>query len=222
MISIDSRCRDPPRKLRPRHHAPCALDAFNLDHAAAVCCHRSADLRVGKPRHHGLPARAGEPEVHEFIIRVLVVDHEQPTITPAFERNEPDEVVVVAELRLLARSRGIGRIELRCTRQHRIAPANEDVSVIAGSNVVGLVGSGANFCEGEAGFRRRLSVHRARRLCHRQRHHRRAHDRNGQSPAHEIAPGQALRQDISHRRIRRRIGRNILPYVKRRVRQIGR
>ena len=83
------------------------------------------------------PAEADPAREHQFVIRVLVVDAENPAPAVAIERMERDGVAVVAELALLC-SRGTGR-EQRARRearsvdrpragQQRIAPANHDLA----------------------------------------------------------------------------------------------
>ena len=83
------------------------------------------------------PAKADPAREHQFVIRVLVVDAENPAPAVAIERIERDGVAVVAEL-LLLRGRGAGdeqraadqarRVDRPCSGQQRIAPANHDLA----------------------------------------------------------------------------------------------
>ena len=62
-----------------------------------------------------------------------------------------DVIVVVAELQAVSCGRRLPhRIEGRRSRQHRIAPADQDLGVVALGDVVLLVDAGADFLEAEA------------------------------------------------------------------------
>ena len=80
-----------------------------------------------------------------------MVDHEQAVLGAALDREVADEVVVVAELLLLGGGGLRTRIESRRARQDRVAPADQDVGLVAGRHVMVLVDASLDFGEAEAG-----------------------------------------------------------------------
>ena len=96
----------------------------------------------------------GQAREHQFPGRVLVIDDQQRARVAAGHGEEADEVVVVAELLVLRGGRWRGGIEGRRSGHNGIAPADEDVGVIALRNVMRLGGAGHQFGEVEGGMRR--------------------------------------------------------------------
>ena len=99
--------------------------------------------------------RTGKAREHDLLVGVLVVDHEQAVLGAALDREEADEVVVVAEL-LLLRGGGLRvHVEGGRARQDGIAPADQHVGAVARRDVVGLVDAGLDLGEAEGGLGRR-------------------------------------------------------------------
>ena len=103
-----------------------------------------------------LDADAGE---HQFFVGVFEIRHEQAVLRRvggARHRQIAEEVVVVAELQFLRGRALLQRVERRRARQHRIAPADQDVGIAALGDVMLLVDTGGDFLEREAAIPLRL------------------------------------------------------------------
>ena len=87
-------------------------------------------------------------------VGVFVVDHEQAVLGRAVERDEADEVVVVAELPRLRGGGLVRRVEGRRVGEERVAPAQQDVGVIALGDMVVGVDAGLDLVEVEGRTRR--------------------------------------------------------------------
>ena len=133
---------------RVGHHLPFAVDLADFDDRVAVRRHLDVDLLLGERRRLDdllsllLDDRddAGE---HELRVGVFVVHQEQTVLRRSFERDEADEVVVVAELPALLVGRLCGRVERRRVGEERIAPPEQHVGVVAlGDVVVGVDAGG--------------------------------------------------------------------------------
>jgi hypothetical protein len=151
--------RDPAIVGAVEDDGPFAVGAArDLEHRPAVGGHLDVDQ---VPRHVGevlvvLPADAGE---HDFLVGVFVVHAKQAARSVVRKRHEPDVVVVVAEaLELVVRRLGL-RIERGDVGEDRVAPADEDVRVIALGDVMARVVAALQFGEGK-GRRGRTGLRR--------------------------------------------------------------
>ena len=101
-----------------------------------------------------LPAEARK---HQLLVGVLVIDAQQAVlggIGGAGKREVAEIVVVVAELLGLPLLGQLGGIEGGRSGQHRIAPTNQDVCIVAFGNVVLVIDAGSHLLEVEG--RRRI------------------------------------------------------------------
>ncbi len=160
-------------------------DVERLDHLARV-------LAVGF-LHNLHDARE-----HQVFVRIFVIDDEEAVLGGAVERDEADIVIVVAELASLGFWRLVRGIELRRIGKQRIAPAQQHVGIIAVGDVMGLIDAGLDFRKGEG----RASGSAG--LIGRQQRQRADRGRDGghrETALQKAAPGEALRNDLAHRRI---------------------
>ena len=153
---------DAARIFRAGDHLPLAAVPLHLDDRPAVRGNfdvGALERRAGARRVLGLrPRQAGE---HQLLVGVFVVDHEQTMrrrIGRARNREISEVVVVVSELQPLGGGGVRRRIERRRPGQHRIAPADQHVGVVAGSDVMIFVGAGFELVEAVARRRFRLGA----------------------------------------------------------------
>ena len=88
---------------------------------------------------------------HHFGTGVLVVHAQERTRALLVERKKPDEVVVVTEAPGLVGSRQHTRVEGPESFDERVAPADQDVRLVAIGDVVGLVDAGRQLAEHKSG-----------------------------------------------------------------------
>ena len=112
-------------------------------------------LDVDEFRRHRLESGLGQvlppkPGKHQLFVGVFVIDHEKAVtggISRARHRDIPEKIVIIAELQALGGGILAERVEWRRARQHRVAPSDQHVGVVAFGNVVTLVNPGADFRE---------------------------------------------------------------------------
>ncbi len=126
------RRREPPVVAPALPHRPPlagVVDPLDLDHGQPVGGHRDLALLDGGAVG---AEHAGE---HQFLVGVLVVDHQQRALgTPEpgpLQRDHGHVVVVVAELLRLGGRRLVVRVEPRRAGHHRVAPADHHGVVVA-------------------------------------------------------------------------------------------
>src|SRR5262245_26693673 len=128
----------------------------------------------------------------------------------AGEREVTKIVVVVAELPGLPVLRQVLRIKLWGTGQHGVAPTNENVCRIAFRNVVSVVDTCGHLLELEGGCAAgACSLGRAGDQPE-QRRKGGTDGRNGEQAPDEVAPRQALGNDVAEGRIGAEIGAAVL------------
>ena len=135
---------------------------------------------------------AGE---HQMLVGVFVVDDEQAVLGRAVERDVADIVVVVAELLRLGFRRLVERVELGRVGEDRIAPAQQDVGVVARGDMVLVVDAGLDLVEGEGGRRSRAGIVGEQEGDGADG---RGNGRNGERALEEAAAGEALGDDVAH------------------------
>ena len=163
--------------------------------------HLDVDQRL---RHAGeagllrvLPAEAGK---HQFLARVFVIHREEPVracVGRAGHREIAQIVGVVAELPGLCRGRLVQRIEGRRAGQHRIAPADQDVGVVAFRDGVALIRTGGDLLEVEGRGRVRRLRLGALRDGHREGRDRGRDRRHRKGAPHQVAAAEAARDDVA-------------------------
>ncbi len=104
-------------------------------------------MLIGKPIDFTFARPSNKPEVHELVGRILVIDHEQTAIGAAVDGQEADKIVVVPKLRFLRGARWLRGIECGGPLEHGIAPSDENIRIIPGSDVMRRVGPGSDLCE---------------------------------------------------------------------------
>jgi hypothetical protein len=149
-------------------------------------------------------AEAGE---HDLLVRVLVVDAEQAVLARAVDREVAQVVVVVAELEPLLLGGLRHRVELGSARQHRVAPADQDLGLVAGRDVVLLVDARRDLAEPEA---RRGRARRARRGREGERPHRGADRGHRERVLQQVAAVVAGGDHVAHGRAGARVVADVL------------
>ena len=89
---------------------------------------------------------------HHFFIGVFVIHTEQSARRipgPERQGRDADKIIVVAKLEGLSRSRLRRRLEFRRIRENRIAPADQDIGVVALRHVVSFINAVFDFGECE-------------------------------------------------------------------------
>jgi hypothetical protein len=145
---------------------------------------------------HVLGVLVADAREHQLLVGVLVIHHEEAVLARPVDRDEGQEVAVVAELAPL----GLGRLRLRVeggrARQHRIAPPQQDLRIVTLGDVVGLIHPRLDLLEverGGLGLLGRLLVRRERAVADRGGDRR---DRKG--PAQEVAAVESGGDDLAH------------------------
>ena len=87
-----------------------------------------------------------------MFIGVFMVDDEQAMLGGTVDRNIADIIIIVAELLGLGFRRLVQRIELWRIRKSAITPAQKDIGVIAGGDMVLFINTCLDFLESEGGF----------------------------------------------------------------------
>ncbi len=176
------------------HRAPVAGGVLrDLDDAHAMRCHLDLDELCS---HVGKAGRIlpGDPGEHHLFVGVLVIDAEQRTHGPFLKREEGDVIVVVAELFQLRRHALLARIELRRICEDRVAPAQQHLGIVPGSDVMVLVDACLDFLKVKRGRRRlgRVAAEQGGSEQGRSRKH-------AQRAAHDVASAVARKKDIADR-----------------------
>ena len=135
-----------------------------------------------------------------MFVGVFVIDDEQAVLGRAVDRNEADEVVVVAELARLRFRRLVRRVEVRGIGEESVAPAQKHVGVIAFGHVMVGIDARGDFLEVEA-RRTRLRMRLVGRH-QRQRRHGRGDRRRSQRALQEPTTREATGDDLAHGRVR--------------------
>ncbi|GMA73741.1 hypothetical protein GCM10025880_01580 [Methylorubrum aminovorans] len=146
--------------------------------------HLDRDLSGVQGRDHALAVGRIEAGKHQLGIGVFVVDHEQAAAALGIERDESDEVVVVAELALLGRGTLLLRVEGGGVGKQRVAPAQQGLRLVALGHVQVLIDAGREFREVEGGTVRGGGGGLRRDS---------GGERGGKRAAHQVAPGEAVR-----------------------------
>ena len=174
----------------------------------------AADLRDGGAMRHRLDAVAlgrralqdrlavlhlDDAGEHQMRVGVFVIDEQQPVrgrIGRALHRHVADEIVVVTELFRLSLGRLLGGIEFRRIREQPIAPAQQDLRVVAFGDVVVGIDADLDLLEVEGRFRA-LRLGFAGRL-QRQRADRGRDRRDRERALQQPATRKALRDQLAH------------------------
>jgi peroxiredoxin len=131
------------------HDAPSIAVAGDLNDGHAMGGH----LDLDQFRRHLLEAGrvlAPDAREHDLLVGVFVIDAEESARPALIERDEAHIVVVVAELLQLRRGTLRAWIEGRRIGEQRIAPAEQHLRVVAGSQMMRLVDARLDFREAEA------------------------------------------------------------------------
>lgn len=153
----------------------------------------------------------------QFRARIFVVDREQAAIA-ALQREIAHEIVIVAELLRLPRAGLRHRIKGQGIGHDRVAPADEDIGIVAFGNVVVAIDTGCHLLETESGF----AAFRCLRLRGFGGHETCGHEAGGQGrsehgareqAAHEVAAIHALGDDVADGRARGGVGLVVLVVI---------
>ncbi len=200
--------RDAARVLGGGDDRPAVPLALHLEHRAAVRHHLGVDDVLGHACEVVVPAAAlSDAAEHQLAVRVLVIDDEQAVIGAPVERHEAEKVVVVAELLSLGGGRDTCGIEGWSAVDDRLSPADQHVGPVAFGDVMRLVA-----CDGELG---KIEAGGRALACRfgsgeRARGDGGAEHGRGEQPLHEVAPRQALGDDVADRRIGARVRAQVL------------
>jgi hypothetical protein len=155
-----------------------------------------------RPRFAPFPD-AGE---HEVGVRVFVIDGQQPVravARPVWQRVIADEVVVVAELALLAGDGEVRRVEGRRVDDDPVAPAEQHLDVVSLRDVVALVEIDLELPEAER--RRAGGPGRGNR--------RRRHGRARDEALQGLSAGKPCLDDLADRALARRVDADVFVVV---------
>ncbi len=197
------------RLSAPSRHLPFAVDLADFDDGAAMRGHFDVDARLVRRRHLQLALRdADDAGEHEVLIGVFVIHHQQAMRGRAAERDEPDIVVIVAELPALGLGGLVLRVEGGGAREKRVAPAQQHLGVIAFGDMMGLVDAGLDLHEAEGRAIGGGAIRGGLRLLGGQQRRRAdggGDGGNGQRTFQEPATGEADRDQLTHGRVERRV-----------------
>lgn len=121
-------------------------------------------------------------------------------------RQIADIIVIVTELLLLRSGVLLQRIEYRHVRQHRIAPADQDIGIVAFGEVMLLVDPGSDLLEWETAVRLRLCAAGSR---DRKRTNRRGDGGDAERASEQVAPAEAGSDHVANDEVFSRIASNI-------------
>jgi hypothetical protein len=162
-------------------------------------------------REGSLAVLPPEARKHQLLVGVFVIDHEQPLrgrIPRTGQGEIAEEVVVVAELQFLRGPGLTARIEFRRARQHRIAPADQHVGVVAFGDMVIGIEARLQFLEYVARWHRTV-----RGSGEGQRAHRGCDGGDAERALQHVAPVETAGDDIAQRGVRARVAASVLRFL---------
>jgi hypothetical protein len=151
-----------------------------------------------------LDTDAGE---HQFFIGIFVIDDQEAVVAAVLDRDEADEVAVVAELASLLLGRLVADVEGGRIGSDRIAPAKQDVRLVTLGDVVMRIDAGLDLLE----IKGRRKV---RRGCKRPPTEGGRDCGDGESTNHQLPAGKAGSDDLAHGWVRGRIATDVARVLK--------
>ena len=145
--------RNAPVEATAGHRAPLAVGEGDLHHAGAVGCHLDLGVGLGDVGEIVAVGPAFDTREHHFRAGVLVIHAQQRARALLIEGKEPNEVVVVAEAPGLVGGRQGARVEGSEAIDERVAPADQDIGVVAFGNMMGFVDTVGQLAEHKSGGR---------------------------------------------------------------------